>query len=82
MPEEAGVSEYWIIDADEKKALFLVRDAGSGFVEARLDETLFRSRILPGLVLDVRWFWQRPLPETPPIVQALLAVTKQEGKST
>jgi len=69
--EAAGVAEYWIIDPDEKRATFLVRGS-SGFVEAELDGTLFRSRVLPGLVLDTGWLWKRPLPATLPIIQHLL----------
>lgn len=77
--EAAGVGEYWIIDPDEKRATFLV-GGPSGFVEATLDGTSFRSRVLPGLAIDTRWLWQRPLPATLPIVQAMLA-RSSEGRS-
>lgn len=72
--EEAGVEEYWIIDPDEKRAKFLVRGR-QGFVEKRLKGNMFHSQVLPGLALDVRWLWQRPLPATRPIVQKLLEST-------
>lgn len=77
--EEGGVKEYWIIDADEKKALFLVRGE-AGFVEADLKGGRFHSRVLPDFTLDPGWLWQRPLPATLPIVQALLArLVEQQG---
>ena len=71
--EQAGVAEYWIIDPDEKRALFLVRSEEGSFVEARLEGQIFHSRVLPGFHFDVGWLWQRPLPDTIPIVQRLLA---------
>lgn len=33
---------------------------------------IYRSRVLPGFELDVRWLWQRPLLATMPIVRRLL----------
>jgi len=70
--EAAGVAEYWIIDADERRATFLVRGPG-GFVQAALDEAIFRSGVIGGFAIDTRWLWQRPLPATLPLVQAMLA---------
>lgn len=69
--EEAGVREYWIIDPLEKSATFLVRE-GELFVERFPPEQMYESTVLPGLTLDVRWLWQRPLPPTMPIVRRLL----------
>lgn len=69
--EAAGVQEYWIIDPDEKRATFLVRGE-SGFVEAPLENSTFVSRALPGLHLDTRWLWQRPLPPSLGILKQLL----------
>jgi len=36
---------------------------------------VFRSHVLPGFELDVRWLWQRPLPPTMPIVRRLVGQT-------
>jgi len=69
--EEAGVGEYWIIDAEESRATFLSHEAG-GFVDMPVEDHLFRSRVIPGFKLDTRWLWQRPLPPTLEIVQNLL----------
>jgi Uma2 family endonuclease len=70
--EAAGVREYWIIDPDEKRAVFLLH-GHEGFTEAQLDGDVFRSRVIPGLALDIRWLWQRPLPDALATVQSLLA---------
>ncbi len=70
--EAAGVEEYWIIDAEEAKATFLVRGP-SGFVEGAVEDHIYRSRVIPGFAIDTRWLWQRPLPPTLAIVQAMLA---------
>jgi Uma2 family endonuclease len=69
--EDAGVREYWIIDPMKCTATFLVRE-GDAFVERVPENHLYKSRVLDGLELDVRWFWQRPLPPTMPIVRSLL----------
>lgn len=74
--ERSGVQEYWIIDPAEETATFL-RLGDDGYQEVRPERHLFRSTILPGLNLDVRWFWQSPLPDTLDIGQALLGRTRK-----
>lgn len=69
--ESAGVSEYWIIDPLENSATFLVRE-GNSFVEHHPVEHIYKSRVLPGFELDVRWLQQRPLPATMAIVRRIL----------
>ena len=66
-----GVQEYWILDPDERRATILCRE-DDRFVEIRSDGE-FESRVLPGLRLDTRSFWRRPLPPALPILQELLA---------
>lgn len=70
----AGVREYWIVDPQEKSALFLRADASHGgtFAEAELEGKVFHSRTLPGFWLDSRWLVERPLPPALRIVQRLL----------
>lgn len=70
--ETAGVREYWIIDPDQRRAVFLI-NGDEGFTEAQLDGDVFRSRALPGLAFEPRWLWQRPLPSALATVQTLLA---------
>ncbi len=68
--EQAGVNEYWILDQDECRATFLVLD-DSGFVEKTPVNHIHHSQVLPGFLIDVRQFWQQPLPKTRPIVDRL-----------
>jgi len=75
--EEAGVQEYWIIDPDEQRATFLVRASG-GFTEAQTPGHIFRSQVLPGFALDIRWLWEKPLPKTGPIITAMLAQASEK----
>ncbi|MEW6251044.1 MAG: Uma2 family endonuclease [Planctomycetota bacterium] len=69
--EAAGVSEYWIIDPEERRATLLVR-AGDHFEPAPPAADVFESRAIPGFRLDLRWLWQRPLPSPLATVQSLL----------
>lgn len=57
--EAAGVKEYWILDQRTRTPTFLVLDGGK-FVEVPVPDHIYRSRVLPGLWLDVRWLWERP----------------------
>lgn len=72
--QEAGVAEYWILDPDEQRCLFLV-NGPDGFTEAAVEAGVFRSRVLEGFRLNISWLWQRPLPATLPIVQQMLTQT-------
>ena len=69
--QAAGVGEYWIIDSDQSRATFLTLK-GDKFEESSPVDQVFRSSVLPGFELDVRWLWQRPLPATLAIVQGML----------
>ena len=59
--EEAGVSEYWVVDLVNREIVvhrlegrrFDVRTVGHG----RLDSTA-----VPGFWIQVQWLWQRPMP--------------------
>lgn len=69
--EEAGVGEYWILDSDERRAVFLIRGA-AGYEEALLRDGLFHSRVIPGFFIDPNWLWQRPLPKAMDILRRIL----------
>ena len=78
--EKSGVQEYWIIDPDERQATFFCLGE-EGFIEQQPEKKVFHSRVLPGLAVDVRWFWQRPLPDTLAIVQSLVGRTRKQPRS-
>ncbi len=70
--EAAGVREYWLIDADEGRAKFFRLESGA-FMEIPTEDQGYHSLAIPGFWMDMRWLWQRPLPNSRAIVERLLA---------
>jgi Uma2 family endonuclease len=60
--EEAGVSEYWIVDPIQKRVEFLLLEEGRYQLAPLEQNRLFRSRALPGFWIDVDWLLADPLP--------------------
>jgi Uma2 family endonuclease len=63
--EEAGIPEYWLIDAREGKerAEFYRLNALGRYEPVLLDaEGRYHSVVLPGFWLKPEWFWREPLP--------------------
>lgn len=71
--EEAGVREYWILDPDQRRATFLRLKRGR-YVEVKPSRRIFKSEVLPGLELDVRWLTTSQRPLSHEVVQRLLSV--------
>jgi Uma2 family endonuclease len=71
--EQAGVREYWILDPDERRATFLVLGRAK-FKEHKPVRSIFHSRAVLGLWLDVRWLWADPRPKVLDIVHQLLEI--------
>ena len=69
--EAAGVQEYWIIDPDEERATFL-RLRNGRFEEVQPTDHIFRSEVLPGFSLDVRWLWATDRPRAFDVLRQLL----------
>lgn len=69
--DEAGVLEYWIIDPLDQTVTTFVRE-GDAFVEQHIIDNVFESRTIPGMLLDVRWLFQRPRPTELSIIPQLL----------
>jgi Uma2 family endonuclease len=69
--EESGVREYWIIDPEKAEALFLFRQ-GKRFARGKLRNHIWKSGVLPGLSIDVRWLWMSPRPRVVDILPSLL----------
>ena len=69
--EAGGVREYWIIDAEAKRADFFVLDAEGRYQRALPDaDGKYQSAVLDGFWINVHWLWQSPLP---PVRQVLKA---------
>lgn len=69
--EGGGVREYWIIDPEEERAVFLQRVRGR-FRDMKLAGTLFESKVLRGFRFDVRWLWAKRRPSAYRVVRDLL----------
>jgi Uma2 family endonuclease len=59
--EAAGVPEYWILDPHREHAEFFVRDEKGAFRGGAVTpDGRYRSTSIPGLAVNVDWFWTRP----------------------
>lgn len=71
--EEAGVSEYWIIDTIQRRAEFLQLGDDCRYVSARMEENrIFRSRAIQGFWLNVEWLISDEAPDVYDCLQQLL----------
>ena len=70
--EEAGVSEYWIVDPIQHRVEFLVLEEGRYRLAPLEENRLFRSRALPGFWIDVDWLLADPLPPATRCLEAIL----------
>lgn len=64
--QRAGVPEYWIVDARERRRKFepfSLSDRGVFELIAPDGEGRVHSRVLPGFWIDPAWLWQDPLPK-------------------
>lgn len=61
--EVGGVSEYWIIDPERRRADFYQRDAEGYYQRTPLTvDGVYHSREIEGLWLNTNWLWREPLP--------------------
>lgn len=59
--EAAGVQEYWLVDPDRQYAEFFQLDeTGIYRVAFSGSAGVYRSRVLEGFWLEVRWLWEHP----------------------
>ena len=70
--QDAGVSEYWIVDPIQKRVEFHLLERGLYRLATLEDNSVFRSTVLPGFWLDVSWLLADPLPDTYQCLQQLL----------
>jgi Uma2 family endonuclease len=71
--EEAGVSEYWIIDPIQKRVEFLVLEERRYRLAPLEQNRVFRSRALSGFWIDVDWLLSDPLPPATRCLQSILS---------
>ena len=59
--EEAGVGEYWAVDAANREVV-VHRLAGERYEVRKVADGRLESTAVPGFRIEVEWLWQRPLP--------------------
>jgi Uma2 family endonuclease len=73
--EQAGVSEYWIVDPAREICNFHQMQESGHYAPFQADEHgMYRTPRLPHLVLHVPTLWQDPLPDILTIVQTVRAM--------
>ena len=61
--EQAGVTEYWLIDPLRHRAEFYVLNSAGVYQNINIDVSgIYRSQVVDGFWLRVDWLWQDPLP--------------------
>jgi len=67
----AGVSEYWVIDANAQRVT-VHRLAGTDYQVTAMGRGRLESSAVPGFWIEVDWLWQRPLPSVIECLDLLL----------
>ena len=69
--EAGGVREYWIIDADARRADFFVLDGEGRYQRASQDDGgKYVSAVLSGFWVNLDWLWQSLLPSVRSVLMA------------
>ena len=68
--EQAGVREYWILDAVNRQAEFYALGADRTYRSLPISGDIFHSQVIQGLWIDVKWLWQDPLPTLMVVLKA------------
>jgi len=68
--EQAGVREYWIVDAANRLVQFYALGTSQTYASLPIAQDVFQSQVIQGLWLDVKWLWQDPLPTLMVVLKA------------
>jgi Uma2 family endonuclease len=78
--QQAGVSEYWVIDPMKCRATFFKLEDGE-YEEIVLENNrIFRTSVIPGFWLDVNWLLIKPVPRAYRCLEQILAAPKKKPK--
>ena len=70
--QEAGVSEYWIIDEHMETIQLLRLGADGVYAETESIDGRYESQTIPGFYLRPEWLWQSPFPDEMQILADML----------
>lgn len=60
--EQAGVSEYWVIDPQAQRMDVYQLEKAGRYKALVAEEGVYHSRVVSGFWLRTGWLWQEPLP--------------------
>jgi Uma2 family endonuclease len=70
--QQAGVTEYWIVDEIEETVTLLRLAANRKYREVRPRKGVLTSDAMPGFWIRPEWLWQQPRPKKSAILELLL----------
>jgi Uma2 family endonuclease len=82
--EQAGISEYWLLDPVRKQAEFYQLKDGI-YQLVQIKDGRYHSQVLTHLWLEVSWLWQDPLPtilevlKSWKLIQLVLSFTRSQS---
>ncbi|HEY2415659.1 MAG TPA: Uma2 family endonuclease [Pirellulaceae bacterium] len=77
--QDAGVTEYWIIDPLQSRVEFLGLKEGRYELLPLEENRIFRSTVIPGFWLDVNWLLSKPVPRAYRCLQQILGDKKKKS---
>ncbi len=72
--EQAGISEYWIIDPRTQQVEVLLLNEVGRYEPAQLVDGAYHSKAVPGFWFRPEWFWQEPMPSVIELLRKLDAL--------
>lgn len=79
--QDAGVSEYWIIDPLQSRVEFLMLQDDRYQLATLENNRIFHSEVIPGFWLDVEWLLKQPIPPPYRCLDRILAAKTRRKRS-
>ena len=72
--EQAGVSEYWVIDPQARRMDVYCLEETGRYKAVPSEAGVYRSRVVSGFWLRSGWLWQEPLPNVLEVIGELKVI--------